>query len=104
MEGGREGGWIYYWLSSLSPDPSAVEVCVVKRFTPDVPQEHENFSLLRELAAGRGRRGGTGTSPHLTHPEDNIGERGGVLMIGGMVRVNIHPQNTLSKGYNVFGS
>ena len=93
----------YDCMIPLSPDPSAVEVCVVKRFTPDVPQEHENFSLLRELAAGRGRRG-AGSSPSLTHFEDHIVEGGGVLVIGGMMRVNIHPQNTLSKGYNVFGS
>ena len=49
--------------------------------------------------SGRG-----GSTPSLAHPEDRMDKDGGVLVLGDIVRVTVHPQTSLSKGYNVFGS
>ena len=74
----------------------------MQKFTPDIAQEYQCISLLRELATGRQR--GRGDSSSLAHPEDNVREDEGLLVLGEVVKVTIHPQNSLSKGYNVFGS
>ena len=75
----------------------------MQKFTPDIAREYQCISLLRELATGR-QRGRGDSSSSLTHPEDNVREDGGLLVLGEVVKVTIHPQNLLSKGYNVFGS
>lgn len=106
MKGGQgdRHPMLYLVPALIFLDPSAVEVCLVKKFTPDIVQEHEQFSLLCELAAGRKMSGRGGSTPSLAHPEDRMDKDGGVLVLGDIVRVTVHPQTSLSKGYNVFGS
>ena len=72
---------------------------MVRRFTPDIVEEQDCSALL--LAAQK--RGG-GAACVLGPRREAVDAREGVLVIGERVRVNIHPQDTLSKGFNVFGT
>ena len=76
-----------------------MEVCLVRRFTPDIAEEQDCSALL--LAAQK--RGG-GAVCVLGPRKEVVDAKEGVMAISERVRVNIHPQETLSKGFNVFGT
>ena len=95
-------------------DPCQVELRVVMRYPTDIAED-SCFPLCTSLQksltgskTGRGKNiyhGGhmhTASNPIHSNPEDSFDHERSVLAISDVVRVNLHPQLSSSKSFNVF--
>lgn len=104
-------------------DPCQVEFCVVMRYPTDVAEDScfpfctalqqavtntgHRTAKLDSASSGGGRRV-LGANVHVasnsvhSHPEDSFEQERSILAISDVVRVNIHPQLSSSRSFNVF--
>ena len=104
-------------------DPCQVEFCVVMRYPTDVAEDScfPFCTALQQAVTNTGHRtakpdgassgGGRhvlGANVHVasnsvhSHPEDSFEQERSILAISDVVRVNIHPQLSSSRSFNVF--
>ena len=87
------------WLLSC-PDPGQVELCVCVRLTTDVPEDTPLTQITHKNAAHS-------TFPHSnrvhSHSEDSIEPGHCILAISDVIKINIFPQETATRSFNVFG-
>ena len=72
-----------------------IEVVLLRQYQPDTSADKQFLNLLNKLI-------NKGTKGHIKSPccaGDGVGE----VVISDKVTFNIFPQDTLSKGFNVFG-
>lgn len=105
------------------PDPCQVEFCVVMRYPTDIAEDScfPFCTALQQAGTNTGHRtarpdsassgGGRrvlGANVHVasnsvhSHPEDSFEQERSILAISDVVRVNIHPQQSSSRSFNVF--
>lgn len=77
-------------------DSSSLKICIVRCYNPDTPTDYNCLEMLNKLC----RKGGVARVSAEDCVDDGVGE----VVISDAVKVNIHPQETLSKSFNVFGS
>ena len=98
-------------------DPCQVELCVVMRYPTDVPEDscfpfctalQKSLNGSKTEPVGRvkniyqGSHVHTASNPIHSTPEDSFDHERSVLAISDVVRVNLHPQLSSSKSFNVF--
>jgi hypothetical protein len=87
----------------LWTDPCQVEVCVGVRITADIPETAANC-ISRSTAHKYTTSVSHSHSNRLhSHSEDSIEPGHCILAISDVVKINIFPQETASRSFNVFG-
>lgn len=85
----------------LWTDPCQVEICVGIRLNTDVP---ETTSLQQQGSTHRHASHSTLNSNRIgSHSEDSMEPGHCFLAISDVVKINIFPQETVSRSFNVFG-
>ena len=98
-------------------DPCQVELCVVMRYPTDIAEDscfpfctalQKSLTGGKTESVGRGKsiyHGGhmhTASNPIHSNPEDSFDHERSVLAISDVIQVNLHPQLSSSKSFNVF--
>ena len=78
-----------------SLDSSAIEIVVLHSYTPDIKSENQIMSLIAKLI----KKGEEGHINSLISAGDSAGK----VVISEITKMNILPQDALTKGFNVFG-
>ncbi len=76
-------------------DSSSLLLQLIKYYKPDTPSDLKCLEILNKLC----RKGGVARVSAVDCASDNIGE----VVISESVRVWTHPQESLTKAFNVFG-
>ena len=82
-------------LLNVPVDSSSLEVQLVRHYTADIPSDSKSLEILNKLC----RKGGVARVSAIDCAGDCVGE----VVISDSVRVRTHPQETLTRGFNVFG-
>ena len=90
-------------FSLLSLDALMIELSVICHHSLDIPSESQYMSLITKLIK-RGE-GHTSSSSHVITSDSiqSSSDMVGSVLISDIIKLRILPQDTLARGYNVFG-
>uniref|UniRef100_A0A1X7T6A4 Uncharacterized protein n=1 Tax=Amphimedon queenslandica TaxID=400682 RepID=A0A1X7T6A4_AMPQE len=81
-----------------------IELSVIRHHSLDIPSESQYMSLITKLIK-RGE-GQTSSSSHMITSDSiqsSFPDMVGSVLISDIIKLRILPQDTLARGYNVFG-